>query len=174
MVYIMRIFVDGACRNNGYWGAEGSAAAVFKRGKNRILQSHKYCLPDDPTPTNQRAELTAIIVALKQAIRKHRDLDTCPRLDVKICSDSDYAVRCMNEFVFKWLKNGWITAAGHPVKNQDLIKEAVRFLNELKELGKVRIRWIPRGENQEADQLCNDVLDGNGYDDDYDDDYYYY
>ncbi|KAL5348177.1 hypothetical protein ACLOAV_006657 [Pseudogymnoascus australis] len=162
----MRIYVDGACRNNGYYGAEGSAAAVFKLG-NRILQSHKYRLPDHPTPTNQRAEITAIIVALKQAINKHGDLDAYPRLDVKILSDSDYAVRCMNEFVFKWVEIGWVTAAGRPVKNQDLIEEAFHLLNELKELGKVRIRWIPRGENQEADQLCNDILDGNGYDDDY-------
>ncbi|KFY77025.1 hypothetical protein V499_03490 [Pseudogymnoascus sp. VKM F-103] len=167
MVYIMRIFVDGACRNNGYSGAEGSAAAVFKRGKNQILQSHKYRLPDDPAPTNQRAEITAIIIALKQALHKHEDLDTFPRLDVKIFSDSDYAVRCMNEFVFKWLENGWTTAAGRPVKNQDLIKDAVRYHDELKRLGKVRIRWIPREQNQDADQLCNEVLDGYDYYDEY-------
>ncbi|KFY23967.1 hypothetical protein V493_05533 [Pseudogymnoascus sp. VKM F-4281 (FW-2241)] len=161
----MRIYVDGACRNNGYSGAEGSAAAVFMMGKKRILHTHGYRLPEYPPPTNQRAEITAIIITLRQAIYKHETLDTYPRLDVKICSDSDYAVRCMNEFVYKWVGNGWITAAGMPVKNQDLIKEAVRCHDELKKLGRVRIRWIPRGENQEADQLCNDILDGYEYSD---------
>lgn len=159
----MRIYVDGACRNNGYSGAEGSAAAVFKMGKNRILGTHGLLLPDYPSPTNQRAEITAIIVALKAALNKHDTLDTYPRLDVKILSDSDYAVKCMNEYVHKWLQNGWMTAAGKPVKNQALIKEALYYLGELKKLGKVRIRWIPRGENQEADQVCNDILDGHNY-----------
>lgn len=163
MVYIMRIYVDGACRSNGYSEAEGSAAAVFKMGKNRILDTHGFRLPEYPPPTNQRAEISAIIIALQQALAKHRTLDTYPRLDVKILSDSDYAVKCMNDWVFKWLQNGWITAAGKPVKNRELIEKALYFHGELKKLGRVRIRWIPRGENQEADQLCNDILDGYDY-----------
>ncbi|KAJ5464748.1 ribonuclease H-like domain-containing protein [Penicillium daleae] len=90
MVYPMEIYTDGGCRGNRRPGAIGAAAAVFKtkygkyRGRIRVLPSY-------PPPTNQRAEITAIIVALEEALAKFRKLDTNPHLDVRVYSDSRYA-----------------------------------------------------------------------------------
>lgn len=70
----------------------------------------------------------------------------------------------MEEWIYKWRANGWINSAGREVVNRDLIEVADDLDTELKDLGRVRYCWVSRGENQEADELCNDILDGYDYD----------
>jgi ribonuclease HI len=77
MVYTMEIYVDGGCRGNGKPGSIGAAAAVFKQKWGR-QKTWTRSLPQYPAPTNQRAEITAIIIALQQALAKYHDLDTDP------------------------------------------------------------------------------------------------
>ena|SRR5258706_9109972 len=157
MVYKMEIYVDGGCRGNGKPGSVGAAAAVFKLrygGQN----SWTRILPRYPPPTNQRAEISAIILALEQALEKYAELDSNPWLDVKIYSDSKYAIGCMTDWVYKWCKNGWVNAAGNEVANRDLIQKASDLDDKLKEEGSVEYIWIPRHENEEADRLCNQAM----------------
>jgi len=156
MVYFMPIFVDGGCRNNGKEGAIAAAVAIhkFRTHWNRKYSQEKLWLK----PTSSRAELAAIILALKMAIQRqehaiHR------RMKVVIYSDSRYAVDTMNEWKDKWVSNGWITANRTPVANQDLVKELIRLESELEEYAKVKYVHIPRQKNKKADGLCNDVLD---------------
>jgi len=158
MVYIMEIYVDGGCRGNGRPGSIGAAAAVIKKkyGKCDIWTRS---LPKNPTPTNQRAEITAIILALELALEKLERLETNPYLDVKIYSDSKYAVECMSNWVYKWSKNGWINAAGYGVANRDLIEKASGLDDRLKEEGDVEYIWIPREKNELADRYCNEEMD---------------
>lgn len=87
MPYIMEIYTDGGCRRNGRSDAIGAAAVVFK---NRFGKCTGWTrsLPRYPPPTNQRAEITAIIFALEKALDKFERLDTNPYLEVKIYSDS--------------------------------------------------------------------------------------
>jgi len=158
MVYIMEIYVDGGCRGNGQPGAIGAAAAVFKKRNGKSVAWTKS-LPLYPPPTNQRAEITAIILALEQALEKLEELDTNPHLDVKIYSDSRYAIGCMTNWIYKWARNGWINAAGNEVANRDLIQEASHLDDRLKEEGDVEYIWISREENQLADRLCNEDMD---------------
>jgi len=105
MVYIMDIYTDGGCRRNGRAGTIGAAAAVFKT-KYGTHKAWTIKLPGHPRPTNQRAEITAIIVALLQALKKYRELASNPWLDVTIYSDSRYAVDCMTKWIYKWSRNG--------------------------------------------------------------------
>lgn len=161
MVYIMRIYVDGGCRGNGKPWAIGSAVAVFKTKSGAILLSHGGCLPNDPRPSNQRAEITAIIYALEKALSIRSTLQNGPWLDVKIYSDSQYAVSCMNEWVYKWRMNGWVNAAGNPVANQDLIRKADELDDDIREVGTVEYCWIPREENHEADEYANEMMDNH-------------
>jgi ribonuclease HI len=162
MVYIMEIYVDGCCRGNGQPDSRGAAAAIFKR-KWGGFHSWTTLLPRYPPPTNQRAEITAIILALEQALEKYSELDTNPWLVVKIYSDSRYATGCMTEWVHKWVKNGWINAAGREVANRDLIEEASDLDRRLKEEGNVEYIWIPREQNEDADRCCKDALDKEDY-----------
>lgn len=42
--------------------------------------------------------------------------------------------------------------------NRDLIEEASDLDDRLKELGGVKYFWIPRDQNSDADELCNQVM----------------
>lgn len=57
------------------------------------------------------------------------------------------------------MNNGWINSRGYEVANRDLIQEASNLDNQVQALGDVNYIWISRSENDEADELCNDVLD---------------
>jgi ribonuclease HI len=93
------------------------------------------------------------------AIQRETELHSNPRLNITIKSDSQYAVKCMNEYIGKWDRKGWRNSRGDPVANQDLIREASRLGDELKELGRVRYVWVPRTQNELADKHCNEELD---------------
>ena len=89
----MEFYVDGGCRGNGQPGSIAAAAACHMlRGGD--YETKTVGLPSNPTPTNQRAEIQAIILALRWALRKYKELDSYPRLVVRIHSDSRYAIGC--------------------------------------------------------------------------------
>ncbi|KAI0455566.1 ribonuclease H-like domain-containing protein [Xylaria acuta] len=159
MVYVMEFYVDGGCRRNGYSEAMGAAACcLMQRGHGSYFHKSVH-LPQDPTPTNQRAEITAIILALRWALEKYEELHSNPSLDVRIYSDSRYAIGCMNTWIDKWVRNGWVNSSGNEVANRDLIEQASDLEEEVMELGSVSYRWIPRSDNQLADRHCNEELD---------------
>ncbi|KAL7621057.1 hypothetical protein AAE478_008369 [Parahypoxylon ruwenzoriense] len=159
MVYILEFYVDGGCRGNGHSDAIGAAAAcLMTRGNNYYHRKRRLDDYDYP-PTSQRAEITAIIMALEWALEKYEELDSSPRLNLKIKSDSKYAVGCMTEWVYKWANNGWINSNGNKVANRDLIKEASDLDDEVKKLGSVKYIWVPREQNTNAHDCCDEALD---------------
>lgn len=159
MVFTMVIYTDGGCRNNGRPGAIGAAAAVVEQRFGKKVSRTESLSTDQWPATNQRAEILGIIIALELALEKHRTLHTNPRLDLTIYTDSKYARDCMTNWIYKWTRNGWINAAGQDVVNQDLLKKASSLDDEVVDIGNVRYEWIPREENQLADELCNDDMD---------------
>lgn len=94
--------------------------------------------------TNQRADLTTIIVAQERAFITYDFSDTNPHIDLTIKSDSQYAVQCMNIWMEKRMKRGWTNAAGKDVANADLLQQALDFDIQLKRKGNVCYMWIPR------------------------------
>ena len=65
--------------------------------------------------TNQQAELMAVLHAV------HRFGS-----DITIVTDSAYVIGCFTEWLPNWKRNGWRTAAGKPVLNQDIIKMGIQ------------------------------------------------
>ncbi|KAI0484812.1 ribonuclease H-like domain-containing protein [Xylariaceae sp. FL0804] len=161
MVYRMDFFVDGGCRGNGQPGSIGAAAAVLQAGWSGRHYSQTTELRRDfpPWPTSQRAEITAVILALKWALQRWRELDGSPVMRVTVHSDSRYAVGCMTEWLGHWQSNGWRNARGVEVANRDLIEEAAELDDELGRLGTLHYVWVPRKVNAEADRYCNETLD---------------
>ncbi|ETS75619.1 hypothetical protein PFICI_12563 [Pestalotiopsis fici W106-1] len=160
MPYKMVFRVDGGCRGNGRPGAIGAAAAVLDTSSGRGYRYMTKELPDYPTPTNQRAELTAIIMALEWALDRYQELNTSPHCFIDIYSDSRYAVDCMNIWTCTWYKNGWVNSRGFEVANRDLLEEAVDLeLRVRDELGDLEFHWVPREDNALADKHCNEALD---------------
>lgn len=82
MPYKLVMYVDGGCRGNGHPNAFAACACIVVRraGPDQLYTQR---LPDRtrPIPTNQRAELQAIILALKHAIRVRERLRRDPYLD---------------------------------------------------------------------------------------------
>ncbi|KAJ7218298.1 ribonuclease H-like domain-containing protein [Mycena rebaudengoi] len=161
--YTLRAWVDGACLRNGLPGAVGGAGACFPCAVNRntgCFATFKRKLPLEsdaaPRPTNQRAELVAIILALQVACRL--EMNWGGPIFLIIHSDSKYAVESLDQFVYEYLRNGWTTSAGLPAKNRDLIELAHGLRREIeKRSGVVAFKWIPRGENKLADFLAKEA-----------------
>lgn len=156
----MKFNIDGGCRRNGRRDAIGAAAAVLYHPfstwcKTMLLPETYYA----PHPSSQRAELTALIIALEWVLEKYEELNGYPRLDVEIRTDSKYVIGCMNTWIYKWTRNGWKNAAGYSVVNQDLIQKASDLDDKVAELGCVRYTWVPRSENEDADGYCNKMMD---------------
>ncbi|KAL8818924.1 MAG: hypothetical protein Q9223_002541 [Gallowayella weberi] len=153
--------VDGACRGNGYSGSTASAAVVIHKRRRRYKTS-SYCLPTYPPPTNQRAELSALILALERASDQYDNLINRPFLQVKIHTDSKYVHGCMTDWRYKWQRNGFINSAGREVANRDLIERALYLEEKVEENGEVEYGWVPREENELADKAANEALDRYG------------
>lgn len=157
--------VDGGCRNNGSPNAIGAAACCLV--PETITESfpilcRKYHLPRHPAPTNQRAELQAVIMALEWATKLCTDCNAMRAnnayIEVTIQTDSTYASNCMSEWVWRWSDNNWRNARDQPVPNRDLLERA-RDLTEDFRWGPVWFFWAPRAENELADEKCTEALD---------------
>lgn len=102
------IYVDGASSKNGD-GPGGWAAILVFGDVEREFSGY------DPKTTNQRMELTAVLMGLRQLTR------ACT---VHVVSDSAYVVNCFRDRWYeKWEQNGWVNAKRRPVENQDLWRE---------------------------------------------------
>lgn len=139
------LWTDGACSGNpgpGGW----AAIDVPPDGSDPIERSG-----GDPQTTNNRMEFTAAI----EGLRALPD-----GTSVCIVTDSRLMIDSMTKWIAGWKKKGWKTAAGQPVKNQDL----VRALEAEIERRDVRWHWVKGHEtgagnehkalNDRADQLA--------------------
>ena len=109
------VYTDGACSKNGFKGARASYAYYFP--ENPSL-SHADKVPEDQPQTNNRGELMAILCCVDKAIASFSASD----VDLHIFTDSDYSKNCLTKWIPGWIKKNWMTAAGTPVVNRDLIE----------------------------------------------------
>ena len=97
------IWTDGACSGNP--GPGGWGAVLRYRARERELKG------GEALTTNNRMELTAAIEALEALKRP------CA---VSLHTDSQYLRGGVTGWLDGWKRNGWRTADGKPVKNEDL------------------------------------------------------
>ena len=131
------IYTDGACSGNpgpGGWG-------VVLRGDGR----KKELYGGDPLTTNNRMELMAAIQAL-EALRQPAT--------VTLYTDSKYLLDGITKWIHGWQRNGWLTSAKKPVKNDDLWRRLTAAMNG----HEVSWRWVKghAGDpgNERADELA--------------------
>lgn len=133
----VEIHTDGACLGNP--GPGGWAALLRWRGQERELAG------GEPDTTNNRMELMAAISAL-EALR-----EPC---DATLHTDSQYVRQGITEWMPNWVRRGWKTAGGDPVKNRDLWER----LNAAAAAHKVDWRWVKGHsgdpDNERVDQLA--------------------
>ena len=136
------IYTDGACRGNpgpGGWGV------LIEYGESR-----KQLYGGDISTTNNKMELTAAIMALKEI------KEPC---EIILYTDSKYVLQGIEEWIHNWKKRGWRGANKKPVKNIDLWKK----LDELRDEHNIKWNWVKghSGDpgNETADMLANRGID---------------
>lgn len=118
---ILTVYTDGACRGNGTPRARAGIGVFFGRSHpwnlSEPLPSHTLFEP----PTNQRAEIWAIVRALQQLEAMGVPLDK--RIDLH--TDSCYCLRALTEWIPKWQRQtpAWTTVGGTPVLNRKLFEQ---------------------------------------------------
>ena len=137
------VWTDGACRGNP---GPGGWAAIVVHGEAEPVELSG----GSPATTNNRMEYTAALEGLRSLPAGSR---------VCIVTDSTLMLDSMTKWIHGWKRKGWKTAAGDPVKNQDL----VRALDaEIARHEVVRWHWVKGHEagvaykvlNERADQLA--------------------
>lgn len=139
------IFCDGACSGNGtaravagwawaYWPGHVAGQPV-RHGSGRLTG----------LATNQRAELMALL----EALRSWSSLNGGP---VTVLTDSMYAINCTSKWGPAWARKGWRRDSGEPLLNLDLIKPLVTLWKPAWQLVHVRGHqtngsWQAHGNN---------------------------
>ncbi|MFA9445218.1 ribonuclease H [Egicoccus sp. AB-alg6-2] len=132
------VFTDGSASPNpgpGGWGA------VYVVDGEVIATDHG----SEPHTTNNRMELTALL----------RGIELVPAgTPATVYSDSNLAVRTVNEWAAGWAKRGWRRKTG-PVENLDLVQPLYEAVSARPEL---ELRWIKAHAgnrwNEYADSLA--------------------
>ena len=117
-----KIYTDGATSGNGYEGAQGGWAFVAIDENEKIIL--EGCGHINNT-TNNICELTAIIKACETA-EKMINKDE----KVIVYSDSAYAINGLNDWICTWRHNNWQTSKRQPIKNQELWKRLLLFVDD--------------------------------------------
>ncbi|KAI8625532.1 ribonuclease H-like domain-containing protein [Xylariaceae sp. FL1651] len=158
MPYDLEFYVDGGYRPNHNFGPIGAAAACLMAPDGVGYASRTRNLPRrDPQPTSQRAELTAIILELEWAVEECERPDSYP-MNIRIYSDSSYAVRSLNTWRYNWAQSGWQRPNGAPVANQDLFNDIWSLERQVGQFRTIDYRWVPREANSNANWECNQAL----------------
>lgn len=131
---------DGACLGNpgpGGWGV------LLRYGaRERELSG------GEPDTTNNRMELMAGIMALETLT------EPC---EVTLYTDSKYVQQGISEWLPNWIRRGWKTAGGAPVKNQDLWER----LHAAAKRHRIDWRWVKGHagdpDNERVDGLARDA-----------------
>lgn len=133
------IHTDGACLGNP--GPGGWAALLRYRGRERELAG------GEAMTTNNRMELMGAIMALEALS------EPCV---VTLHTDSQYVRQGITEWMKNWVRRGWKTAGGDPVKNRDLWER----LHAATQRHTVDWRWV-KGHSGNPDNERVDVLARN-------------
>jgi ribonuclease HI len=134
-VKTVTIYTDGACSGNP--GPGGWGAILEWNGVEKELRGG-----ENPT-TNNRMELTAVIVALETL------KEACI---VELYSDSKYVIDALTKgWLASWRKNGWRKSDKKPVLNIDLWE---RLLPQLAR-HEMHYHWVKGHAENEKNNRCD-------------------
>ena len=141
---MVEIYTDGSCLGNP--GPGGWAALLRHEDK----EAEKLLSGAEPDTTNNRMELMAAIAGLEQ-------LKVASR--VRLTTDSEYVRQGITAWIAGWRVNGWRTANGKPVKNQDLWRRLAAVAAQ----HDVQWRWVKghsgHPDNERVDAAARAAID---------------
>ena len=124
---------------HGGWGA----ILMYKGIKKEISGGNE-------NTTNNIMELTAVIEALR--------LVKYP-CKIQVYSDSAYVVNAfLQGWIYNWIKKGWKTADGNPVKNKELWQELYSF-TKTHDIKFIKVKGHSDNEfNNRCDELARNAI----------------
>ena len=135
MMKTVTVYTDGACSGNP--GPGGWAAILIYGQRRRELSG------GDPSTTNNRMEMTAIISALS-ALKE-------PCI-VELHSDSRYVLDAIEKgWAVRWKNNGWMRNKKEPALNPDLWETLLNLL----EKHDVRCHWVKGHADNPYNNRCD-------------------
>jgi ribonuclease HI len=143
---VLNVYTDGACKNNP--GRGGYAYVVCEENQDLVFDGYG----SEKETTNNRMEITAVIVALESI------LDKCVSNSINVHTDSAYVANAFNElWIEKWERNGWKTTRGDNVLNKDLWEKLILTVSKLKN----NVEFIKLSRNNEmikrADKMAKEA-----------------
>ncbi len=133
----IELHTDGACLGNP---GPGGWAALLRYGAHE-----RELVGGEALTTNNRMELMAAISGLEALT------EGC---GVVLFTDSQYVRQGITEWMPNWVRRGWKTAAGAPVKNRDLWER----LHAAIQRHRIDWRWVKGHsgdpDNERVDQLA--------------------
>lgn len=143
------VFTDGACGFNGQAGARAGIGVYWS-------DDHPWNVSEPvkgDKATNNTAEIQAVTAALDLARSEGVD-------KIKVKTDSQFLINCCTKWMPGWKKKGWVTAAGHEVKNKAdllILDKAMRHFDDSQSRDLV-IEYVPAhvgvAGNEAADSLA--------------------
>ena len=141
------IYCDGGCRGNGRednvggWGVyltyEGSEKELYGGTKGT---------------TNNIMELTACIQALR-ALKRHD-------IPVEVMVDSAYVLNGITNWIYNWMKKGWVTSKKEPVENKELWQRLYEEKQKFTNITFIKVKGHSDNVgNNRADALANKGMD---------------
>ena len=132
----VEIYTDGACKGNP--GPGGYGAILVYGGQERVLSG------GEPSTTNNRMELTAVIEALL-ALR-----EPCV---VELYSDSKYVIDALEKgWAWGWKRRGWVKADKKPALNPDLWDTLLGLTRQ----HEMHYHWVKGHEANEKNNRCDE------------------
>lgn len=136
------IYTDGGCHGNP--GPGGWAWRAVTGDGSIVAENAGF----DSSTTNNRMELTAVTEGLRWA-RSQGGLET-----VEVRTDSQYVRQGITDWILRWKKNGWLTAAKKPVKNAELW----RALDEINGQVRPAWSWVRGHAGDEHNEACDQAV----------------
>ncbi len=136
----VELYTDGACSGNP--GPGGYGYVLRYKGHQKEFSGF------EADTTNNRMELTAVILGLRQLKEK---------CDVTVYTDSAYVMNAINnKWIENWQIHQWRTSDKKPVANKELWEEL------LDELDKHKVSWVKvKGHSDnELNNLCDKLATG--------------
>jgi ribonuclease HI len=138
---MIAIFTDGACSGNPGPGGWGCVIAT-PDGRARELGG------GEAATTNNRMEMTAVLKAL-------RAVSSLPGT-AHVHTDSTYVIGGITSWIQGWKRRGWRTAAGEPVKNEDLWR-ALDAAVAARGASGVEWLWVRGHDGHDANERCDAI-----------------
>ena len=143
----LELYCDGGCRGNQADTNVGGWGAYLVWGEHT-----KELWGGEPNTTNNKMELTGAIEGLRAI--KNRNVP------VDVYVDSTYVLNGITQWIYGWMKKGWVNSKKEPVANKELWLQLLEEKRKFPDITFHKVKGhADNAGNNMADALANRAMD---------------